>query len=439
MQQIDGIPQPIKADVQLHHIQSKKKNQDGKLIVGIVAGEASGDALGADFMRQLNNLRNDVIWVGVGGEKMKKEGLRPLFDMERLAVMGLVEVIRHYPRLKSDFNRLLEAFEDHHIDWFIGIDAPDFNLRLAKILKSQGVFCVQYVSPSIWAWRENRIHTIKESTHLVLCLFPFEVAVYERHQHPAVYVGHPMLDNLDPTLLNTPKLDFRRKLAWQDHQGKTWRLLDYFEKVSHLICMMPGSRKGEITKILPVMLDTATELLQDDPDFGFVIPTLKTEHQQLIAKILKQYPPKVQAAVLVAYAQDKSNFSQKIMLASDIILLASGTATLEATLLMRPMVVVYRLNWLTYEIAKMLVQTPYISLPNILAQKAIVPELIQDEANPDNIYNQIADLCETQAYYEQHQALKKITEQMRQTQKNQKPAVYIVLDHWIAHLNANPA
>ena len=156
------------------------------LVIGIVAGEVSGDSLGADFMQQMNNLRDDIVWVGVGGPKMQAQGLQSIFPLERLAVMGLVEVMSQLPDLLKARRELLSAFDVASIDWFVGIDAPDFNLRVSKKLKPQGVFCVQYVSPSIWAWRESRIHNIKAATNLVLCLFPFELPVYERHNHQAL-------------------------------------------------------------------------------------------------------------------------------------------------------------------------------------------------------------------------------------------------------------
>lgn len=170
------------------------------LVIGIVAGEVSGDALGADFMRQMNNVRDDIVWVGVGGSQMAAQGLHSVIDMSRLAVMGLVEVLSHLADLFKARDEILAAFDNASIDMFIGIDAPDFNLRLGKKLKTQGIFCVQYVSPSIWAWREGRIEKIKQATHLVLCLFPFELPVYAKHQHPAVCVGHPLLKTIDPTL-----------------------------------------------------------------------------------------------------------------------------------------------------------------------------------------------------------------------------------------------
>jgi lipid-A-disaccharide synthase len=188
------------------------------LVIGIVVGEVSGDALGADFMRQMNNLRDDIVWVGVGGNQMQAEGLTSVIDMSRLAVMGLIEVIKHLPDLFKARDEILAAFDTASIDMFIGIDAPDFNLRLGKVLKAKGIFSVQYVSPSIWAWREDRIEKIKQATHLVLCLFPFELPVYQKHGHPAVCVGHPLLKTINPALTRTPTQELRRELIW-DNDG----------------------------------------------------------------------------------------------------------------------------------------------------------------------------------------------------------------------------
>ena len=204
------------------------------LVIGIVAGEISGDSLGADFMRQMNTLRDDIVWVGVGGSKMQAEGLQSIFPLARLAVMGLVEVLAQLSDLFKARRELLTAFKRANIDWFIGIDAPDFNLRVAKKLKPKGIFCVQYVSPSIWAWRESRIHGIKAATDLVLCLFPFELPVYERHNHPAICVGHPLLRTLDQRLEHTPTNQLRSELVWHN-DGLMQFFVERFAALSQLI------------------------------------------------------------------------------------------------------------------------------------------------------------------------------------------------------------
>ncbi|MGO2504686.1 MAG: lipid-A-disaccharide synthase [Psychrobacter alimentarius] len=405
------------------------------LIIGIVAGEVSGDSLGADFMQQMNNLRDDIVWVGVGGSKMQAQGLQSIFPLERLAVMGLVEVMAQLPDLLKARRELLTAFEAADIDWFIGIDAPDFNLRVSKKLKPKGIFCVQYVSPSIWAWRESRIHNIKAATDLVLCLFPFELPVYERHSHPAICVGHPLLRTLDQTLIETPINQRRSELVWHN-DGLQQFFIERFDDVSQLICVMPGSRRGEITAILPLMLDGIQKLLLLDPKLCFIIPTVDQNHQYIVQDVIDQRSEQLRSAIVVVYDDSQPTFSQQAMAASDIVMLASGTATLEAMLLERPMVVVYQLNQMTYQIAKRLVKVPYVALPNILAGTAIVPELIQEQASGDNICRTVMRLLQPRAYAEQSSDLL-ATKQALEQQSNHEPA-NSVIEQWFIKNNQKP-
>ena len=397
------------------------------LVIGIVAGEVSGDSLGADFMQQMNNLRDDIVWVGVGGTKMQEQGLNSIFPLSRLAVMGLVEVMGQLPDLLKARRELLAAFKKANIDWFIGIDAPDFNLRVSKKLKPKGVFCVQYVSPSIWAWRESRIHNIKAATHLVLCLFPFELPVYERYNHPAICVGHPLMHTIDQSLLDIPINQRRSELVWHN-DGLQQFFIERFDEVSQLICVMPGSRRGEITAILPLMLDGIQKLILLDPKLCFIIPTVDQNHQYIVQDVIDQRSEQLRAAIVVVYDDSQPTFSQQAMAASDIVMLASGTATLEAMLLERPMVVVYQLNQLTYQIAKRLVKVPYVGLPNILAATAIVPELIQEQASGDNICRTVMRLLQPRAYAEQLNALIQ-TKHLLQQQSNHEPA-NSVIEQW---------
>lgn len=368
-----------------------------QLTIGIVAGEASGDALGADLIKKMNQKQPNIRWVGVGGDQMAQAGLQSLMDISRLSVMGLVEVIKHLPDLLRAKQEILTAFNEHDIDIFIGIDAPDFNLRLGKNLKTKGVFCVQYVSPSIWAWRENRIHTIKQATHLVLCLFPFELPVYQKHGHPAVCVGHPLLDQLNA-----------------DHQAsnqKTSHFIDryqpYFKNLENLrvdqpiISIMAGSRQSEITAILPLLLQGMKNIAKQRPDCQFILPTINAEQAFLAGQICQEHLADSPIRPLIIHQIPKDHhlsISQAAMNISQVILLASGTATLEALLLERPMVVVYKVNRLTYAIAKKLIKTPYVSLPNILSyqqsKQAIVSELIQDQATTEAISHQALDILD---------------------------------------------
>ncbi|BFM03222.1 lipid-A-disaccharide synthase [Psychrobacter alimentarius] len=400
-----------------------------------MAGEVSGDSLGADFMQQMNNLRDDIVWVGVGGSKMQAQGLQSIFPLERLAVMGLVEVMAQLPDLLKARRELLTAFQAADIDWFIGIDAPDFNLRVAKKLKPKGIFCVQYVSPSIWAWRESRIHNIKAATDLVLCLFPFELPVYDRHNHPAICVGHPLLRTIDRTLLETPINQRRSELVWHN-DGLQQFFIERFDDVSQLICVMPGSRRSEITAILPLMLDGIQKLLLLDPKLCFIIPTVDQNHQYIVQDVIDQRSEQLRSAIVVVYDDSQPTFSQQAMAASDIVMLASGTATLEAMLLERPMVVVYQLNQMTYQIAKRLVKVPYVALPNILAGTAIVPELIQEQASGDNICRTVMRLLQPRAYAEQSSDLL-ATKQALEQQSNHEPA-NSVIEQWFIKNNQKP-
>ena len=406
------------------------------LVIGIVAGEASGDSLGADFMAQVNDLIEDVVWVGVGGPKMKSQGLQSLFPLERLAVMGLVEVMSQLPDLLKARTELVSAFIEAQVDWFIGIDAPDFNLRVAKKLKPKGIFCVQYVSPSIWAWRESRIESIKKATHLVLCLFPFELEVYQRHNHPAVCVGHPLLHNLPKDLVEIETHEQRRELIWNNSE-----LHNFFanrkEDISQMICLMPGSRRSEINAILPLMLNAVSRLLLVDEKLCFVIPTIDKNHQYIVKDLIERQDESLRKAVAVAYdeTQQQQDFSQSIMAMSDLIVLASGTATLEAMLLNRPMVVVYQMKKLTYAIAKRLVKVPYVSLPNILAGEKIVPELLQEQANGDSICRTVTRLMTPQAYQEQLDRLEETSTWLKQ--QSSQSAVSAVVNAWHDHLNQN--
>lgn len=378
------------------------------LTIGIVAGEASGDALGGDFMAKMNALHPNVRWVGVGGDAMQKAGLTSLFDIKRLSVMGLVEVVKHLPDLLLATKEILDAFCRHNIDIFVGIDAPDFNLRISKSLKNQSlikpVFCVQYVSPSIWAWRENRIFNIKAVTDLVLCLFPFELPVYQKHQHPAVCVGHPLLAKLSPdTRTDTDKFQ-----AFLQKFSPNFPKLLHFTQNQQKICLMPGSRLSEIHAILPLLVETMV-WLNDKGDFCYLLPVISQEHKDFIESFIQETAPALSAKICIIFNQ-KSQFdindcsssanasaanyqnlsvSQEIMNISSLVILASGTATLEALLLHRPMIVVYKVNRFTYLLAKRLVKIPYVCLPNILSfnqtRKPIVPELLQHDANAENI------------------------------------------------------
>lgn len=399
------------------------------LVIGIVAGEVSGDALGADFMRQMNNLRDDIVWVGVGGNQMQAKGLTSVIDMSRLAVMGLIEVIKHLPDLFKARDEILAAFDTANIDMFIGIDAPDFNLRLGKVLKAKGIFSVQYVSPSIWAWREDRIEKIKQATHLVLCLFPFELPVYQKHGHPAVCVGHPLLKTINSALTRTPTQELRRELIWDNDGFHDFFAKAQLDEISNLIAVMPGSRTGEIKAIFPKMLAAMKQLLIMDSTLCFIVPTVTENHRTMINVYLENESAEVRSRIAVSCDESQADFSQHVMAVSDLVLLASGTATLEGMLLNRPMVVIYVMKNLTYQLAKRLVKIPYVSLPNILAGREIVPELIQDAASADNISRVVQQTLALKNYNEQLAALQQTSDWLRE-QSNVNPA-NAVIDGWL--------
>lgn len=361
------------------------------LTIGIVAGEVSGDALGGDFMQKMKALHPNIRWVGVGGRSMAAQGLSSVIDMGRLSVMGLAEVMMHLPDLLKAKKQIITAFKTHQIDLFIGIDAPDFNLRIGKILKPQGVFCVQYVSPSIWAWREGRIHHIKAATDLVLCLFPFELGVYQKYAHPAVCVGHPLLNKLHAHQ-DSPKVRLENFIhQYHNHHHSVTSLT----KASHIICLMAGSRTSEIRAMLPLLLTSAQNIHQQIPTVQFVLPVVSAEHTRLVHEILHTHHANLVNCVHIlddhnrSQKQNQPAISHACMTISDVVLLASGTATLECLLLERPMVVVYQVNPLTFMIAKRLVKIPYVSLPNILAKQhlghPIVPELLQSDATAEKV------------------------------------------------------
>lgn len=387
------------------------------ITIGIVSGEISGDSLGADFMAQMNALCPNVRWVGVGGEKMSRQGLVSLIDMQRLSVMGLAEVVRHLPDLLAAKREILTAFTHHKIDLFVGIDAPDFNLRLGKVLKKQGVFCVQYVSPSVWAWRENRIHTIIAATDLVLCLFDFELPVYQKHAHPAVCVGHPLIKQLRPA---------------------------DFDKQPNTLCLMAGSRLGEIEMILPILLDSFKKLFKQNQDLRAILPLAKDEHKALVQSLIDKNAPHLSSFLTILSPSDWQtshqyhkdyNASQYAMQISDLTILASGTATLEALMLKSLMVVVYKVNPITYAIAKRLIKTPYVALPNILHHHRygtpLVPELLQNDANGDNISQAVLQLLQNPS-----DKLSQFADELQTTQ-NQNPA-NIVLIHYKKSVQQNP-
>ncbi|NLH04470.1 lipid-A-disaccharide synthase [Acinetobacter baumannii] len=349
-----------------------------KLKIGIVVGEVSGDTLGVKLMRSFREQGIDAEFEGIGGPQMIAEGFNSYYPMETLSVMGIVEVLKVLKKLFAVRDGLINQWTQHPVDIFIGIDAPDFNLRLSKSIKEKNlpIKTVQYVSPSVWAWRQGRVHGIKQSIDLVLCLFPFEKVFYEQYEVPAAFVGHPLAKQLP---LENPIQIAKQELGVDENQKH--------------IALLPGSRKGEVERLLPMLLGAANILHTKYPDIQFLIPAINDARKQQIEQGVEQLAPQLKAKIHILENTDsESKIGRMVMNASDIIALASGTATLEAMLMHRPMVTFYKLHWLTYLIAKFLVKIPYYSLPNIIAGKKVIEELIQADATPENLAAEIEKL-----------------------------------------------
>ena len=335
--------------------------------IALVAGEASGDLLGAGLIEQLRVRYPDAQFAGVGGDAMRAAGLDAWHDASELAVMGLAEVLRHLPRLlrlRSGLRRRVLAWKP---DVFIGIDAPDFNLGLEHWLKQRGVRTVHYVSPSVWAWREKRAERIGRSADLVLCLFPMEPEIYARHGVDARFVGHPLADTMP---LEPDRPAARAALG--------------LDPIRPLLALLPGSRVGEIERVGPDFLAAAARVLAVVPDLQVVAPMAGMQARSAFERVLKAHPD---AAALSAALRTIIGHARTLMAASDVILLASGTATLEAMLAKRPMVVGYRIAPLTHAIVKGMgmLKVDRYALPNVLAGDTLVPELMQDDCTPEKL------------------------------------------------------
>ncbi|MDG6881319.1 Lipid-A-disaccharide synthase [Phocoenobacter uteri] len=329
--------------------------------IALVAGEISGDILGAGLINALRLHYPNAKFIGIAGEKMQQAGCETLFDMQELSVMGLAEVVKHLPRLLKRRKQVINTMLELKPDIFIGIDAPDFNLYVENKLKQQGIKTVHYVSPSVWAWRQGRVHKIAKATNLVLALLPFEKAFYDRFNVPCKFIGHTMADAIP---LKPNRSEACEKLGL-DEKGR-------------YMAILAGSRCSEIEFLAEPFLKTAQLLKEKHPDLQFLVPLVNEKTQQLFEQIKNKVAPELELILLQGNAR-------QAMICAEATLLASGTAALEAMLCKSPMVVGYKLKPLTHTIAKRLIKTEYYTLPNLLANAPLVPELIQDECNPENL------------------------------------------------------
>jgi len=338
------------------------------LKVALVAGESSGDILGAGLMQALKAQYANVEFVGVGGPRMQAEGLTPYFPLERLAVIGLVEVLGRLPELLARRRRLVQTLSQLRPDVFIGIDAPDFNLGLELKLRRAGIKTVHYVSPSVWAWRQKRVLKIRDACDLMLTLFPFEAKFYDEHQVPVRFVGHPLADTI---ALCADRAAARQALG--------------LPVDGLVVALMPGSRGGEVARLGDLFLSAAERLRAMRPGIRFVMPCASPERRQQLEQMLATRD--LPLTLL-------DGRSHEALAACNAVLIASGTATLEALLFKRPMVVAYSVAPMTYRILRRLVKSPYVALPNLLAQRLLVPELLQDAATPEALAQTLSPLLD---------------------------------------------
>jgi lipid-A-disaccharide synthase len=333
------------------------------LRVGLVAGEASGDTLGADLIGALRRLEPRTEFFGIAGPKMQAAGCETWEPAESLAVMGLFEIVRHLPRLLRLRARIRNLFLKARPDLFVGIDAPEFNLRLARDLRAAGIPTVQYVSPQVWAWRQSRVRSIHESVDLVLCLLPFEKRFYDAHGMPAEFVGHPLADAIPMTVDREAARRFLK-----------------IDSSAQVVALLPGSRRGEVARLAEDFAATARWLAAQRPQLVFIAPMASAAAREIFARILERHAPGLEVRLIDGQAQSA-------LIAADVCLVASGTASLEAALCKRPMVVVYRLGAMTAFILRRLnlVKSKFFAQPNLLADRRVVGEYFQEEIVPESI------------------------------------------------------
>lgn len=374
------------------------------LRIGIVAGEASGDILGSGLIRELKRRHPDAEFEGIGGELMIAAGCHSHVPMERLSVMGLIEVLGRLRELLKLRKKLIQHFIDNPPDIFIGVDAPDFTLKMELALKEVGIPTVHYVSPSVWAWKQKRIYSIKQSTDLVLSLFPFEAQHYAPTQQRIRFVGHPLATSI-PKTVNVAAAN--KRFAVKDDE--------------QIVALLPGSRGSEVKYLAKPFLDTARWLTERKGNLRFVIPAAnKARHDQL-HKLITEHYADLNIQLVVKHSRD-------VMAIADVILIASGTATLEATILRKPMVVAYKMAGLTYAIYSRMVKSKFISLPNLLAEEALVPEILQQDVKAEVLGPAVLKAMEDDEYrYYLEQRFSDIHQQLHQNADEQAAEAVIGL------------
>ncbi|MBB6522316.1 lipid-A-disaccharide synthase [Pseudoteredinibacter isoporae] len=333
--------------------------------IAIVVGEMSGDILGADLMRALQQRYPEASFSGIGGERMLALGFESFFPQDRLAVMGFIEPLKRLPELLRIRKFLRQHYLANPPDVFIGIDSPDFNLPIEKTLKAANIPTVHYVSPSVWAWRQGRIHGIKQSVDLMLTILPFETKIYHEHEMPVQFVGHPLADDfpVEPETENA-----RAALGASPDE--------------HIVALLPGSRSAEVKHLAPVFFDAAVQYAKKRTT-RFLMPAANEARLEQIQSLLTELKKQEEYAELSI--DIRLGNSKQIMCAADGVLMASGTTSLEALLLKKPMVVAYKKDWFSAWLTRRLIKTPFISLPNLLAGEALVPEILQEECTAENL------------------------------------------------------
>ena len=375
--------------------------------IAIIAGEVSGDILGAGLIHALKARYPQAKFIGIGGERMIAEGFETLFDMEELSVMGLVEVLKHLPRLLNIRRSIIEQLSALKPDVFIGIDAPDFNLDVELKLKQRGIKTIHYVSPSVWAWRQKRVYKIAAATNLVLAFLPFEKAFYDRFNVPCRFIGHTMAD----------------AIPLKPNREEACQLLN-LDPAQRYVAMLVGSRGSEVEFLSEPFLQTAQLIHQCYPDVKFLVPLINQKRRQQFEQIKQRVAPELDMILLDGNAR-------AAMITAEATLLASGTAALEAMLCKSPMVVGYRMKPFTYFLAKRLVKTKYVSLPNLLADEMLVPELIQEDCNPTNLAEKLSQYLseDKSAVQNRHVLLQRFAELHQRIQCNaDQQAAQAVID-----------